>query len=121
MTLSVYQLRRPSDQCPKPNTARKIGDTGPDESRDEAFNVSPVPAPCEPRPGIIVSSPMRRTAFDVAPMCLTQHRLIHGGKNQGNPSVSFDVALFTLRPDRATQKRGKTKETRSVSEGFFAF
>ncbi|MCA9105028.1 MAG: hypothetical protein KDA83_06365 [Planctomycetales bacterium] len=35
--------------------------------------------------------------------------------------MSFDVALFTHRLIRPTQKRGKPKETRSVSEGFFDF
>ena len=36
-------------------------------------------------------------------------------------SVSFDVALFPLRPSRPFQTREKPKETRSVSEGFFDF
>ncbi|MCA9106613.1 MAG: hypothetical protein KDA83_14420, partial [Planctomycetales bacterium] len=35
--------------------------------------------------------------------------------------MSFDVALFTHRPGQSIQKRGKPKETRSVSEGFFDF
>ena len=36
-------------------------------------------------------------------------------------NVSFDVALFTLRLSRLTQSEENQKETRSVSEGFFAF
>ena len=35
--------------------------------------------------------------------------------------MSFDVELFTHRPGQSIQEHGKTKETRSVSEGFFAF
>ncbi|MCA9107726.1 MAG: hypothetical protein KDA83_20095, partial [Planctomycetales bacterium] len=33
----------------------------------------------------------------------------------------FHVALFTHHPGQSIQKREKPKETRSVSEGFFAF
>ena len=38
-----------------------------------------------------------------------------------NQCVIFDIAIFTLGPSRPSQDRGKSKETRSVSEGFFDF